>query len=267
MRFFSLAILGLSLNAYAADEVSTAESGSFVSHVYAGLTSTFHGATLGDLGSRRSVDHNGNVSQFSPVNFDSELGTGYKLGHDTKLGVVVPFLVFPSAGENFSLGDIGVKISDGQTIATEHFTLATNLILQAPTSDYSRQKNLKLGIKTTPYARYEIPESNWTLGAFTELKEYLGVTSDKNFKVWALPYVKYQLAKSFALNLAYEMEWRHMAKQEGLGLGNYAQDLQPGFIWWPTKKISVNPYLQLYTRNTLTSDKTAVGAFVSAALL
>ena len=47
----------------------------------------------------------------------------------------------------------------------------------------------------------------------------------------------------------------------------YETDLQPGFVYMITPTILVNPYVQLFTGNKITSDSTALGAVITARLL
>ncbi|MBS1961493.1 MAG: hypothetical protein JST04_04710 [Bdellovibrionales bacterium] len=245
----------------------TAGVSSPLDRVYLGLTSTFHGTPVRNMGSEYSVDTTGREKRttYNMINFDSEVGAGYRVTKDIGVGPIVPFIAVPVRGQGFILGDVGLKAFNSKTIDRNGFRLATNLIVQAPSSDSSKARDMTWALKTTPYGRYQFAHSNVSLGAFTELKDYFGVSRDKTFKVWALPYLGYSLSDSVTLRLAYEMEWHHNLHQSGLE--TYMTDWQPGVVWNITKQLSINPYVQFYTMNSVDLDHAALGAFLSASVL
>jgi hypothetical protein len=254
--------------------VSTkAETGASISspldRVYLGLTSTFHGTPLRHLDSEFSVDHTGKEkrSSYNALNFDSELGTGYRVSKDIGVGVVLPFLQVVTRGQGFILGDAGLKVYDNRTLNLNGAIIATNLIVQAPTSDGSQANHMTWALKTTPSIRYAVPHSSFTVGSWTEIKDYFGVTKDKTFKLWALPYLNYAVSDGFSLNLGYEVEYHHNVGRKGLGFDAYQTDIQPGFIVGLAKGVSLNPYVLFFTNNKLDSDHAALGAFLSASIL
>jgi hypothetical protein len=271
-----LAILAalISTNAFAIEQTvpaatSQSESASFIpKQVYSDIFSNYHGSSLKEFDSSRSMDRFGKLGKPATTNFDSEFAAGYRLTDSVKIGAVVPFLAFPSstANSNFSLGDVGLKISHSDTIDYNGLKLSTNLIIQAANSDYSKARGQGLAFKTTPYVRYEIGKTDFSVGAFNELKYYSGVTSGKSFKVWTLPYARYRLNKSVSFNLGYELEMDHMVHNPAR-LSHYQHDLQPSVMWNITKHIMVQPYLQLFSLNKINTANTGFGTLISAAIL
>lgn len=261
-------LLGLfsSVLALADDFESKTSTNDWMDKAYVNYSALYHGAALDRLDSAQGVDAAGNPSK-GKINLDGELIAGYRVTKDIGVGPYMPFLLFPE-GQGFVIGDVGVKAFDKKTFTTEDLTVSTNLMLQAPTSDASRARNMKYGIKTTPSFRYNIGETKFTVGSFSEAKYYAGVTYDKEVKLLAEPFVAYSLSRSFALNLAYEMEFHHNVGQKAFKFGNYQKDLQPGVVWIINKNVFVNPYLQVFTTHSSISWKTtAVGAFVNVAAL
>ncbi len=240
-----------------------------LNHLYVNYFGIYHGPTVSDLGSPYTVDRTGNQSKskYGAMNFDSELTTAYMVSSDIGIGASVPFFFVPVMGQGLILGDVGLKVFDRKTIATSDFSLYTNLILQAPTSDASQARNMSMGLKTTPYFRYHFSGSRFSVGSWSEAKAYLGVTRDKTFKLYGAPYVSYQLTSTLALNLEYEMEAHHDVGKPTFDFTSYQTDLQPGIVWRPTPRLVVNPYVQLFTGNKVTSETTAVGAVINATLL
>lgn len=250
------------------------EKKSALDSIYFGLTSTFHGAGIENLGAAQTVSTRGiqnpssKASNFTNLYFDSEANTGYMLNKNVGIGAVVPFFYIPVNGEAFVLGDVGVKVSNKHLIQNGRFNLSANLILQGATSTSSSDRKMKIGYKSTPAMSYNVPKSNLTIGSFNELKYYSGVVNDKTFKLWTLPYLRYSLSDKFALNVSYEMEWHHNVGQTGyLTFTTYQTDIQPGFVWNITPKIMVNPYLSVNTMDYVSTNRTSVGAFMSAAVL
>jgi|GEM_PF-1151497 len=239
-------------------------------NIFFGVTSTFHGTPLRDLGSDYTVGRDGKqkATNRNALLFDSEISTGYRLSNTVGIGPVVPFLAFVSRDQGFVIGDLGLKAYNSKTIKIHGLKISTNLIVQAPTSQASRDRNMTWALKSTPDVRYSIPHSSFSVGSWTEMKDYFGVSSDKTFKLWALPYLNYALSDRFSLNLGYEMEWHHNVGQKGFGFNTYMTDLQPGFIAEVLKGVYVNPYVAFYTNTGgLDSDHAAIGAFISAAIL
>ena len=268
---FGLSLLGTASFASEApspaSSTTSAASESILKNLYINYFGTFHGPSTKDLSSPYTVDRTGKTGKYG-INFDSELTTAYMIDPSIGIGPVVPFIVTPVLGQGFLLGDVGVKAFDKKTISTSNFNLYTNLILQAPTSDSSKARDMTLSIKTTPNARYNFSGTRVAIGAWTEAKAYLGVTKEKTFKLYAAPYANYRLTSNLSLNLEYEMEWHHDVGQPGLvGFAAYQTDLQPGFVWNITPHVMVNPYVQIFTTNAMSTERMALAAIISASVL
>jgi hypothetical protein len=228
----------------------------------------YHGATLKDLGSKYSTDNTGHLNKRAVTGLDGEMNVDYLFDRSSGIGIgpVVPFQYSNIPEKGFVLGDVGIKTFDKKTIDSGNFRLYTNFILQAPTNAYSQSLGMKYAIKTTPYVWYNIANTRFKVGAWTEAKYYAQVLGDKDFKLYAAPYVNYRLSNKFALNLEYEMETHHPIGAPALTFVGYQQDLQPGFVWFITEHMMINPYIQLMTANIATNT-TGFGAVFSATLL
>ncbi|MDR3607012.1 MAG: hypothetical protein P4M08_06485 [Oligoflexia bacterium] len=231
---------------------------------YVSYFGTYHGSDLSQIGKPYQADQNGNKSR-NPMDFDSELTTAYMVTPDIGVGPYMQFHITPVMGQGVGVDYLGVKTFDKKTIAVDHFTMYSNLILEAPTNTYDINRGVFGAVKTTPFVRYDFPRSRFSVGSWSELKDYAGAGSGKMYKVYVDPYVNYQLTSGISLNLSYEMEADHFHGTSGLSL--YESDFQPGVLFNVTKKILVNPYLQFFTNNRLTADTTAVGAVITARVL
>jgi hypothetical protein len=246
---------------------SSAVESSILDHLRLGYFANFHGTPLKDLGSSHSVGPKGTPSAYS-VNFDGDLTGYYMVDDSTGIGPHVPFLLVPVRGQGIILGDVGIKAINNHTVSMNGFHLDTNVYVQAPTSDSSRARGMNLAVKTTPSLSYRASGSRLTIGSWTEAKTYLGVDRGTTFKLWAGPYLNYKVLPNFSLNLEYEMEWHHDVAMTGLHFHTYQTDLQPGFILNLSRKVMINPYMQIFTtQGAISSDRMAWGAVMSASIL
>ena len=243
------------------------DTGKISDFVYLNYFATYHGPNLTKFDSPYTTDSSGKVSK-QAMYLDSEINADYLINKNTGIGPVIPFFLYTTLGQGASLGDVGLKIFNRKTLSTSDFTLNTNIIFQLPTNDASSARGMKFAVKTTPNVRYAIPNSRFTLGSWTEAKAYLGVEKGKTFKLWAGPYVNYQLTSSLSLNLEYELEGNHLVNAKTFDFTMVQNDFMPGFIYMITPKIMVNPYVQIFTGKTIAfaSDRMALGALLSATL-
>ena len=270
-RILPLLVLLLSPHAFAVEGTSEATTKSIMDDVTMGYFAIFHGPGVTTLESPYSPDaRNGKPSHSvnNAMNFDSEFTASYMITPTVGVGPVIPFYLFPVMGQGFSIGDVGIRAFNRKFITNHDLNVYANIILQLPTNEYSKSaaRDMTLGVKMTPNVRYTIPDSRFTVGSWTEQKAYLGVKSGKTFKLYAGPYVNYQVTSKFSWNLGYELEADHFYGKPTLDLTMYQNDLMPGFVYFITQKIMVNPYLQIFTKEKIALDRTAVGAVLSASI-
>lgn len=266
---FIVIALTLTLDCSASDSTiqsSLNSSSSILDNFYLNYFGIYHGASMNHLASPRELDNRGNPSKFM-INFDSEITAAYLFSPEIGIGPDIPFLLVPVVGQGAILGDVGIKAFDRKTLTTNNFTLYTNLIIQAPTSKASQAHNMTFAIKTTPYFLYHFPQTRFTMGVWSEAKTYLGVTSDKSFKLYAAPYLSYRIHPTFSVNLEYEYETHHNVGTSFSDFTGYQSDFQPGVVWNVSPHITFNPYLQVFTNSRISLDRTALGAIFNATLL
>ncbi len=264
---FGLIALSFSVSAFAAEgATSVQQSDSLLNHITATYSATVHGPGMTQLDQNIASDRNG-VKSKSAINLDGGVYALYMFDDRWGVGPEVPFVYAPSsATDNFTIGDVGVRIANKGIIKTRELTVAANLILQAPTNAYSISRHMDMGLKFTPNARYSFSGTRFSVGALSEFKSYLGATFDKGFKAWMAPYASYRLTSTLSANLLYSYEADHFVGQPGMQFRMYQTDLEPGLVWFITPKIMFNPYLQVFTTKQLSWEHTALGAVVSASL-
>ena len=235
--------------------------------MYLGLSSTFHGPSLNNLSSPYTTNKAGNIdSTGRGVNFDTTVTAAYLFTPTVGLGIDVPFYYHMTQGHDTILGDLGVRFFDKALYKDSSTTVQTAAIIQAPTSAYSRNNGQTLGLKIAPSIRHNFSDSRFAIGASTDAKAYLGVIRGKTFKLWAMPYVNYQLTPNLSLNVGYEMEAHHMRNASTFDFTSHQTDFTPGIIYMITPKIMVNPFLLVYTTDKIEMNHTGLGAVLSARL-
>ncbi len=260
----------------AAGGTSEATHSTVIDSMYINLFTVYHGPSMTQVDSPYTVNaegtNTGNLKRKTGMYFDSDLTADYLITSRMGVGATVPFFYTVTQGQDMTLGDAGVNMFYKPEMESRNLHVYTNIKLQAPTSDYSRLIHQTFGFKTTPYVRYDLPGSRFTVGAWSEAKYYLGaekvkgISTVKTFKTYLAPYVSYQLMPKLALNLEYEMENDHMDGNAPLDFTGYQSDLCPGVVYMITPKILINPYLQIFTTDHVALDRTALGAVITATL-
>ncbi len=262
------ALAAMEPDAPASGSSSESQTKSFLDHVHLSYFAIYHGASFTEPTSARSAGYDGRPSDRGLINFDSEITAAYMVEPSIGVGITMPFWLYPVQGRGFVLGDVGVKTFHRNVVNSNGLRVSANLIVQAATSDGSKARDMSVGFKSTPTIKYQIPESRWAVGAWTELKGYAGVSSGKTFKLWLDPYVEYSFSKSLKFVMGYELELNHdVGMNAPLQFRTVMSAIEPGITWVVSPKFTVGPYLLIYTNNEITADKTALGAVISAALL
>ena len=245
------------------------ETSTWRKKLYVDFLTTYHGPTLQGAGPY-SLNGRGDVDPAALSGFDSEITTAYILDEQRAVGVGpdLPFFFEPTkSGKSFVLGDVGVKAFDKRVVATDHVRLYANLTLQAPTSDESRARSMTTGVRTTPFLFYDIGQTRWRIGTWTDFKYSFGVTNGMQVKAWVGPYVNYKISDRVALNLMYETEAHHDIGDAGVKFHNVLGDLQPGLIWQVTKTTKLNPYLVYFPNQSIAGDHVAFGTVLATEFL
>jgi hypothetical protein len=232
---------------------------------YLSYYGNLQGSRLQDLGSPYEANPTTGQPTKSAMTFASTATGAYMVTPDIGVGTYLEMNITPVLGQGYSWTDVGVTAFDKKIISRNGFTMYANAIAEIPVDTYDINRGMVAGLETTPYFRYEFPHSRFSAGAWTEVKNYTGVTSGKMFKTYWNPYVAYQINSHFSANLGYELEYDYFKNAQGMQV--YETDLQPGILWFISSKFMLNPYIQLYTNNKITSDTAAFGLSVVARVL
>ena len=248
---------------------SIASAASALDNYYLDAYSTFSGPTLGSI-SNQSTNDNGVQSTATPIDFDTEITAAYLLDKKSMIGIGpdIRFYYNPSnlSPKSFTNNDWGIKAFDKKTIDANGLRVATSLLFQVPTSDGSRNRNMNWALKATPYFWYVLGNSAFKVGSWTEEKFYSGVTSGKDWKLYAEPYISYDVSDRFSWILGYEFEYSHFVSGSN-GFVAVERDIEPGFGWNITKEFYLNPYLLIFPFDTISWRTTGVAVFFGMRIL
>jgi hypothetical protein len=246
--------------------VSTASESSFTpsnvtKNIYSDFSTQYYGPSLQKFGPY-SYNGKGYIDPSALSGFDSETHLAYMLDPDRLIAVGpdMPFYYQPNLqGRVFVLGDVGIKMFDKKTIKTGHFQLGTSLYLQAPTSLYAQSVREDFAIESEPWFYYDIGSSRWRVGSWSEFRYLDHVNVGLNIELYAEPYISYRLTDKFSLSLTLETEADHDAGNAPGNFHNVMLDLQPGFVWTPTPRTRINPYLVFFPSDPLATRTTSIG--------
>jgi len=242
----------------------TGESALSLDKFYASFYGNLEGGRLSDVGPYEANPTTGQMTK-QAMTLASTATIAYMATPDIGIGTYLEMNITPVFGQGWEWLDAGLTIFDRKLVNRNGLTISANFIAELPTDSYDINRGMIAGIETTPSIRYEIPNSRFSLGAWTEVKNYTGSTSGKILKTYYEPYVAYSIIPQLSLNVTYEFEYDHFAGTSGMQV--YETDIQPGLLYFITPKIMINPYVMWFTNNRLTADTACFGAALVARVL
>ena len=126
-----------------------------------------------------SQDSKGKINPTVLTGFDNEALVAWKFDNDGNMGIgpVIPFQWQPNIpDQQMIMGNAGIKWFNKKTIKTENVQVATNLYLQAPTSNDAHQSHMNFEIQTEPWIIYDLPGTRIHMGSWTTFSYHNGVT-------------------------------------------------------------------------------------------
>lgn|GEM_PF-3270690 len=255
------------------EKATSVKSSQPFSASYAGV---FSGPSLGNP-SGYQPDDQGNV-RIDPSNrivLRNSFNLGYKITPNVVVGSILNFNYYPlpmfSKG-SFELADPALKVSNGNFIKTGHFTMAVDLRASIPVTQRTRDRNLLTSVRFWQTSTYQIPNSHWSLGAYSFVKGYAyGQNAKKDVAIldaYLAPFLNYEFNQTASLSLTYEMDATHYA---GQSLTQWAAkdptDLTLGLALNLTPSITFNPWIEIFPGGKVNLNATQFGALVSARIL
>jgi hypothetical protein len=254
--------------------VSSASEGSLTTNIwknmFADFASSYHGPTVKEFGpySQNAI---GEVDPKALAGFENNLNVAYMLSTARGIGMGpdIWFYYQPNktGKDQFTLNDVGLKTFYKNTMVTDHFRLYTNAIVQAPTSEYSREHNVAFSLRTTPFVIYDIGQTRWRVGSWSDFRYLVGASSGLSFKAYVQPYVAYKLNDSVMLTAAYETEADRDVGTPALKFHDVLRDFQPGVAWQVNKKLKLTANLLYFMDQKISTQSTGIAAGLYSQLL
>ncbi|MBC7692520.1 MAG: hypothetical protein H7222_12215 [Methylotenera sp.] len=204
-----------------------------------------------------------------PLSLRNFASVGYALSDTWGTQATATWDYIPVRGQELNLRDPYVRISNNSIFSTDTLNLYGDVRFHIPVTTLSRDQDILSGIQTLAIMTYIQPGSRWTWALYGSSRyNVFGKHGRGNdLELYLGPNFAYQITPSLAFTTLYEMNATHHLGQEAMVLNNDGTDLEPGFRWDVTPKVSFNPYVNIYTGNRLNLDSTSVGATLSWQLL
>lgn len=236
----------------------------------------FSGPSLGSL-SYYQPDDQGHILE-APANrvvLRNSLSLGYKVTPDVVAGVIGNFNYYPVpvfSGNSFEIADPSLRLSHGKLIQQGNFNLGADLRALIPATQRTRDRNIVTSIRAMQSSTYQVPETQFSLGAYSFAKAYIygqGAPEDSmNLEAYLAPFVSYQFSNTVTMNLTYEMNAMHRRNQSITSWSSKdPTDLNLGLSMNLTPTVNFNPWIEIFPGGKINLDATQLGAYLSARLL
>lgn len=236
----------------------------------------YYGPPTGDPTASKQVNEWGKptTSQY----FLNYLSMSYKASQTLLPGITVMSTYTPVNGQDMTLLDPYLRITDTQLIKTGNWNLYGELRNFLPVTQASQNAHKMNTLGTFQWLTYNVPHSRFSVGAWAKLYWTLygsnaapGVngkpTSSTDYQAYLRPQVFYTLTPKLSAALYYEMFANHALGQASDDWYHAGTDVQMGAMWTVFNGITLNPYLQFNTGGKVTTDTTSLGAQIFATVL
>ena len=236
---------------------------SFRDRVYANYYGILYGPSVGDPTSFQPTPQ-GKRSNI-PV-YVRNYGTfGYALDNFFALSATAYWIYVPVRGQQLIMRDPYLRLAMNDIISNESWNYYADVRFHAPVSEVSRDADLVAGLQTFHVLTYTVPNSRFTVGTYGSARMNLfGSRGNGNdLEVYLGPNAAYKITPTVSATMLYEMSLSHGYGNEAFIFTNDGTDLQPGISWDITPKLNVNPYLNIYTGDQVSTRSTSVGMTLS----
>jgi len=249
---------------------STTVAPSLLDHFTSSYVGIYTGGSLSKPGQSFSPDTDGNPDPTMPQQMENLLGVFYKLSPTAKVGAQAHFFYSPVDNKNITMMDPLLQINDSALIVSGNFKLGGYTRAYLPATAESTDKGRILQMRFFLNPNYDVPGTRISLGAYSYAQPaaFKSSGTGTTFLGYLGPYVNYQLTPTVAISALYEMAASHKKNKDGFtDLDNAGTDFEPGVSWDITPNLTLNPYLNIYTGNRITSDNTSINLLIIGKLL
>ena len=216
-----------------------------------------------------TTDSSGNRNK-KPQNLDDLLTAGYQVNPGLRLGVGLPFNLYPAANAGAMTKSVYVGVIDAKLIQAGAFSMHTDFRVYTPIGDMASTQNVRSGFRASQISLYPVSGTPLTLGCYNYTRTWIygpnGTGYRNDFEFYVSPFANYQLTRTLSATVWSDVVQESHQFGTPWALNNLPMDVQPGVKWDITSRINVNPFLNFIPAN-LTMNSTAVGMVLNAQLL
>jgi hypothetical protein len=209
--------------------------------------------------------------------FLNYLSLSYKANKSVLPGITVMSTYSPVRGQDLTLIDPYLRLTDTQFIHTGNWNLYSELreFLPATKASHNAHKLSTLG--TFQWLSYNVPGTRLQVGAWAKFywsvygsgaapgADKLGTNYD--YQGYLRPQMFYTITPKVSATLYYEMTGNHALGKTATDWYSAGTDVQLGALWTVFNGLMLNPYVQLNTSGNVTPDTTTLGAQIFATIL
>ncbi len=230
----------------------------------------YYGPPASDPGSSHQVNEWGKPT--TNQNFLNYLSLSYKASKTLLPGITVMSTYTPVRGQDMTLLDPYLRLTDTKLIDSGNWTLYSELRHFLPVTNASHNAHKMSTLGTFQWLTYRIPQTRLSVGAWA--KFYWSIYGSAaapgtgpDYQAYLRPQVFYTISPKFSASLYYEMFGNHKLGKAANDWYNAGTDLQLGGMWTVMQGLTLNPYLQFNTGGKVTADTTSLGAQFFATIL
>jgi hypothetical protein len=230
----------------------------------------YYGPPASDPGASKQVNEWGKptTNQY----FLNYLSLSYKATKSLLPGITVMSTYTPVRGQDLTLLDPYLRLTDTKMISSGNWTLYSELREFLPVTRASHNAHKMSTLGTFQWLTYNVPHTRFSVGFWA--KFYWSVfgssaapgTGD-DYQAFFRPQVFYSFTPTLAGSLYYEMTGNHTLGKKAADWHTGYTNVQMGAMWTVVQGLTLNPYLLFNTGGKVTADTTALGAQIFATIL
>ena len=248
-------------------EATPENASNFIDSFSVSYFGIFSGPSLGNPSSLQPTP-TGEPNPDKPLDFDNYLTLGYGVNDNIAISGTARYAYQPVRGQAIRMIDPFARISHDELIHVMDFNLASEIRFHFPVTHESRLADLLAGFESYSFASLPIGSSRFTLMGIASIRyNVFGRRgSGEDLQTYFAPIISYQLSPTVSLVARYEMYLGHIFGDKPFVFTNDGTDLEPGVYWQVTQRLSLNPYINLYTGNKVTLKSSSVGMLMNWAI-
>lgn len=238
--------------------------------VSVGYYGIYYGTPVSDPVSSKQVNEWGKPT--SNQFFLNYLSLSYKASKTLLPGITVMSTYTPVRGQDMTLLDPYLRLTDTKLISSGNWTLYSELRHFLPVTKASHNAHKMSTFGTFQWLTYNIPHTRLSIGTWA--KFYWTVFgsgalpgSGDDYQAFLRPQIFYTVTPTFAASLYYEMTGNHTLGKSATDWHAGYTNVQLGGMWTVMQGLTLNPYLLFNTGGKVTADTTALGAQIFATIL